>query len=131
MTSQIMRAILLVWAVLLVSGCSAAEGHSQDQENLNPTYIQTVIVIEKSGNYNALVEGWLPDSCSTLAGTEQRVEGDTIYLNIYSSRPKDLDCAQVLIDFTEEFQLETEGLKPGTYKLIVNEDNAETSFTIS
>lgn len=117
-------------AIVMASGCGGAESKSLDPESLNPTFVQTVSVEKRDGEFFAVVEGWLPDACSSLAGSEQRVEGNAVYLTIYSSRPKDLDCAQVLVDFTEQFRLETEGLEAGAYRLIVNEDNAETTFTI-
>ena len=114
--------------IMLTSGCGGAESKTLDPESLNPTFIQTVVVVERNGEYYVEVEGWLPDACSSLAGAEQQVEGNTIYLTIYSSRPEDLDCAQMLIDFSEELRLETNALEPGTYRLEVNDGQAETTF---
>jgi hypothetical protein len=117
-------------SIVMASGCGGAESKSLDPESLNPTYVQTVVVEKREGEVFAAVEGWLPDACSSLAGSEQRVEKDVIYLTIYSSRPKDQDCAQVLVDFSAEIRLEVNDLEPGTYRLVVNEDNAETTFMI-
>jgi hypothetical protein len=126
-----MPIVILYWIlIMLASGCGGAESKTLDPEALNPTFVQTVVVVERSGEFYAEVEGWLPDACSSLAGAEQQVDKKTIYLTVYSTRPKDLDCAQMLVDFSEEIRLETNGLQPGTYRLVANEDQAETTFQI-
>ena len=97
----------------------------------NPTYIDTVEVVERGGDYYAFVKGSYPDACSKTGDIVQEVEGNTIYLTIYSTRPEDMMCAQTLTPFTEEILLDTEGLEPGEYTVIVNENQASTTFTLS
>jgi hypothetical protein len=109
----------------------ACQGASQATEpSGNPTFIQTVEVVERDGEYYALVYGWYPDACSQTGDIVQEVEGDTIHLTIYSTQPEGMVCAQILTEFTEEILLDTEGLDSGEYTLIVNEDNAITTFTL-
>jgi hypothetical protein len=97
----------------------------------NPTYVEAVEVEERDGDYYAIVEGSYPDACSTTGEIVQEVEGDTLYLTVYSTKPEDMMCAQTLTPFTEEILLDTEGLEPGEYTVIVNEDQATTTFTLS
>ncbi|MGD2050022.1 MAG: multiheme c-type cytochrome [Chloroflexota bacterium] len=91
----------------------------------------SVVVEEREGGFVAIVEGNLPDSCSTIDSIEQTVDGNTIEITISAVRPPDVLCAQVLTPFSEEVILETEGLEPGEYTVDVNGGQASTTFTIS
>lgn len=122
--------ILLV-AGLLAVGCSSEAEPQEVELGDGVAFIQTVEVEERDGEYWAVVEGWYPDACSTYGGSNQEVDGDTIHLTVTSTRPEDLACAQVLTDMTEEILLDTDDLDSGEYTLIVNVDNAMTTFTIS
>jgi hypothetical protein len=93
-------------------------------------FVDEVVVEERDGAYFALVNGNLPDSCSTVAGIEQSVEGNTISLTVSASRLSDVGCAQVLTPFSQEVQLDTEGLEPGDYTVDVNGE-LSTTFTLS
>jgi hypothetical protein len=64
--------------------------------------------------------GYLPDPCTAISGTEQTMEGDTIYLEIKTSRPADVVCIQVLEPFEETYPLDVAGLPAGTYTVDVN-----------
>lgn len=124
------------WIVVLilslsVVACMGDKEPEQSEPTGNPTYIDTVEVEERGGEYYAIVTGHYPDACSTTGDIVQKVEGNTLNLTIYSSRPEDMVCAQMLTPFTEEILLDTEGLEPGEYTVIVNEDNVMTTFTLS
>ena len=71
------------------------------------------------GEYYARVAGHYPDACSEISEVVQTVEGNTIHVTIYSTRPEGMVCAQMLTPFTEEILLDTEGLEPGEYTVIV------------
>ena len=116
---------------LVIAGCQSAAEPQEAELGTGVAFIQTVEVEERDGEYWAVVEGWYPDACSTYGGSKQEVVGDTIHLTITSTRPEDLACAQVLTDMTEEILLDTDDLDPGEYTLIVNVDNATTTFTVS
>ena len=64
--------------------------------------------------------GYLPDPCTQISGTEQTMEGDTIYLKIMTSRPADVMCIQVLAPFEKAYPLDVAGLPAGTYTVDVN-----------
>lgn len=117
-------------AGLAVAGCQSSAEPQEAELGTGAAFIQTVEVEERDGEYWAVVEGWYPDACSTYGGSKQEVEGDTIHLTVTSTRPEDLACAQVLTDMTEEILLDTDDLDPGEYTLIVNVDNAMTTFVI-
>ena len=129
MKPRLVGALLI--AGLLIAGCQSAAEPQEAELGTGVAFIQTVEVEARDGEYWAIVEGWYPDACSTYGGSKQEVEGNTIHLTIASTRPEDLACAQVLTDMTEEILLDTDDLDPGEYTLIVNVDNATTTFTIS
>jgi hypothetical protein len=93
--------------------------------------VDSVTVEERDGDYYAIVEGNYPDACTRTSSVEQEVDGSTIELSIYTSAPPDLVCATVLTPFTEELLLDTDGLEPGEYTLVVNGGMATTTFSIS
>jgi hypothetical protein len=90
-----------------------------------------VTVEERDGQYVAIIQGNLPDSCTTIESIDQQVNDSTIELTINAVRPSDLMCATALVPFSEEVVLETEGLEPGEYTVDVNGGQATTTFTIS
>ena len=121
--------------LILIIGLSLAACQSQAEPEVaepsgNPTFIQTVEVEQRGDDYYAVVTGWYPDACSSTGDIVQEVDGDTIYLTIYSTRPEDMVCAQMLTDFSDDILLDTDGLESGVYSIIVNEDNARTTFTL-
>lgn len=127
--------VILILSVSLVACLGGTVSPSPTPEPSeatgNPTYIETVEVEERDGDYYAIVKGSYPDACSKTGDIVQEVEGDTIYLTIYSTRPEDMMCAQTLTPLTEEILLDAEGLGPGEYTVIVNEYDAMTTFTLS
>jgi hypothetical protein len=92
--------------------------------------VDEVVIEERDGAYFAVVTGNLPDSCSTIDTIEQSVEGGAISLTVLASRLSDAVCAQVLTPFSQEVQLDTEGLEPGDYTVDVNGE-LSTTFTLS
>ena len=64
------------------------------------------------------VNGWLPDSCTTHHETHQAQEGNTITIQITTTRPRDLACATVVTEYRERVFIGA--LPAGDYKVIVN-----------
>ena len=123
--------LFLVFIGLILVGCaSEAEDAALPEGCDGVTWGSDIQVEERRGEYYALIRGDYPDSCSAVCGNEQTVEGDEINVNLYSSRPEDLVCAQMLTPFEEEVLLDTEGLEPGEYTVTLNEDHATTTFTL-
>ena len=130
-TNNAKRPEWIVILILILSLLLVACGSKADEPTGNPTYIDTIEVEERGGEYYAQVAGHYPDACSETSDIVQTVEGNTIHLTIYSTRPEGMVCAQMLTPFTEEILLDTEGLDPGEYTIIVNEDNTMTTFILS
>ena len=65
------------------------------------------------------VNGWLPDSCTAHHETHQVQEGNTITIQITTTRPRDLACATVVTEYQENVSIGT--LPAGDYTVIVND----------
>ena len=72
------------------------------------------------------VNGWLADSCTTHHETLQTQDGNTITIQITTTRPKDLACATVVTEYQERVVVGT--LQTGDYTVIVN--NVEQNFRV-
>ena len=64
------------------------------------------------------VNGWLPDSCTAHHETHQAQEGNTITIQITTTRPRDFACATVVTEYQENVSIGT--LPAGDYTVIVN-----------
>jgi hypothetical protein len=117
--------LFLIATGTLLAACATRE---EAQTTSAPTFVDSVEVEERDGDYYATVRGNHPDACSTTGDIEQEVSGRTITVTIYTDRPTDEICAQILTPFEEEILLDTGGLEPGQYTLDVN--GTVTTFTI-
>jgi hypothetical protein len=107
------------------------EPAAQPQTESSVVFVDSITVEEQDGEYTALVQGNLPDPCSTIDTVEQSLNGTTFEITITAIKPSGLLCAQMLTPFSTEVVLETEGLEPGEYTVDVNGGEATTTFTIS
>lgn len=115
---------------------NAANGMHQPQETEpsaeeTQAFVDSVNVELRDGEYYAVIEGSFPDACTQLGAVEQTLEGISISLTVGGARPAGMVCAQVLTPFTEEILLDTEGLAPGEYAIVVNDGMATTTFSFT
>ena len=123
--------LLLLLVVMLLVACRRGDEKGSVPEGCDDvTWGSSVEVEERDGDFYAIVQGDYPDSCSTLCGTEQEVDGNTINLNLYSDKPEDVFCSQMLTPFEEEVLIDTKGLDSGEYIVTVNGDHAMTTFSL-
>jgi inhibitor of cysteine peptidase len=69
---------------------------------------------------NAVVRGSLADSCTMISGIAQLPEGNTIRVEIGTSRPADAACAAAIVPFEQTIALDMAGLPAGSYTVSVN-----------
>jgi inhibitor of cysteine peptidase len=69
---------------------------------------------------NAHVVGWLGDGCTSMGEVTQTREGNTITVNIPTTRPAEAVCTMQLVGFEETIPLDVAGLPAGTYTVDVN-----------
>ena len=118
-------AVVIVTVGLLLSACIVDTRLENSVEA--PIFVDSVEVISgDGGEYTALAQGHLPDSCTSIAQVEQEVDGTTINVTLIGARPADQMCAQMLTPFEESIPLDVEDLEAGTYLVVVN--GASTTF---
>jgi inhibitor of cysteine peptidase len=69
---------------------------------------------------HAAVKGDFPDACTSISTANQRREGNTFYVELTTTRPADMACAQVITPFEHTVALDVIGLPAGTYTVNVN-----------
>lgn len=79
----------------------------------------------------AIVSGDLPDGCTELAGSTQRLDGTTISVTLTTSRPAEAECTLALVPFETVVPLDILGLYAGTYTVEVNGVTASTPIEIT
>jgi inhibitor of cysteine peptidase len=83
---------------------------------------------------HAVVKGDHPDACTFIGGgghpngVGQRREGNTFHVEIWTYRPLDMSCAQVITPFEHNVALDVAGLPAGTYTVDVN--SVTETFTL-
>ena len=110
-------AILLVVAigVLLVACGDVLGGEKADVDS-----VQIQSMAGSPPTYFAIAHGYLPDQCTTLGRTQQRVAMKTIMVTLYTRSTDDAFCAPVLVPFRERIRLDVRGLSAGQYSVDVN-----------
>jgi hypothetical protein len=123
--------LVLVFSGLVLAACGRGNGDASLPEGCDGvTWGSSIQVEERPEGYVLFIEGNYPDACSTVCGSVQTVEGNEINIDLFSTKPEGQICAQMLTPFETEVALDTEGLDPGEYTVTLNEDHAETTFTL-
>ena len=123
--------LFLVFGGLILVACAGdAEDAALPEGCDGVTWGSGIQMEERGGDYYAVMQGDMPDSCSTVCGSEQLVADNEININLYSSRPEEMVCSQMLTPFQAEVQLDTAGLDSGEYTVTLNETHATTTFTL-
>lgn len=77
---------------------------------------------------NVVAKGDLPDTCTRIDEVISQLSGDTFRVAITTLRQPDATCAQTIVPFEQSISLDVEGLKAGTYNVLVN--GVTNSFTL-
>lgn len=78
----------------------------------------------------ALIQGDLPDGCTSIRGieTERDVDARRFTVRIETTRDDEAICTQALVPFEESVELDVRGLPAGTYTVDVHGETA--TFTL-
>ena len=87
--------------------------------------IEVLILESDPVQITVMIQGFLGDGCTELAGISQFVQGDRIYIRVYAERPVDAICTLVLVGFEESVGLDLDELEPGEYTIVVHNLTAE------
>lgn len=70
---------------------------------------------------HAVVSGYLPDGCTTIASAEAVNEGMTFQIYITAQRPADAICTMAIVEFEEVIPLDTTDLPAGSYEVVAGD----------
>ena len=132
--------ILGLALVLIVSACSRS---GVDSGGVSPTpgeLLEGLAVVERVEalllesfpvQVHLLVQGDLPDGCTTLANWSVSREGNAFSVTLPTTRPKDAMCTQALVPYEVTIPLDVAGLAAGTYAVTVNGSNGADGAGVS
>ena len=100
----------------------------ETQENVYADSIQINIMESFPLQVSATINGNLPDGCTSIINSKADFDNNnnTFTIHIYTDRPKEMDCTQALVPFTETVPLDVYGFLAGTYT--VNAYQLSTTF---
>jgi hypothetical protein len=122
--------LLLIFICLAFVACSSSEDEAESEVLCTDlASVDGVTVAQQSGGTYAVVSGFFPDACTQVSDVGQQVQEDRFEITICTASPPDMMCAQMITPFELEILLETGGLEPGEYNVVVN-NTASATFMI-
>ena len=129
MNKRITIIMIMVTTVFLVTGCTTdGAQESSAKDSGTPAMVDQVDVELIQDHYYAVVKGFYPDPCTRISDITQVVNEEAIVISLFTDRPQDLMCAQMLSEYQVSLLLETGGLLPGDY--IVEVNDRQSSFSL-
>jgi uncharacterized protein YcfL len=124
---HILLLALLTFSLMLAACTSQTEepaAASEPEGNL--ALVDSAAIEELNAHQYVVVKGNYPDACTKVSNVDQTVEGNTFTIDLYTDKPGDLVCAQMLSPFSVNILLETGGLVRGDYTVNVNNSASTT-----
>lgn len=115
--------VLLLALAGLLSACGTGPAVADTEFDTGLAKVESVEVVMIGAHeveVSIVAQGYLPDGCTELHGSEQSLKGRTVKLQILTRRPKGAICTMALKYFKETYAINTRGLAPGRYQLKVN-----------
>ncbi len=107
-------------SLLLLAGCEKSSDPSLIRQEARVSEVRVQILESFPVQARAVVQGELPDGCTTIDSIEQSREGNEFRVRILTARPAEAFCTQVLVHFEETIPLEVRGLSAGEYRVVAN-----------
>lgn len=98
----------------------ACDGYSPTREKALVDNVEIQMVPGAPSQYNAVVTGQFPDTCTRMGRTRQVKMLSTIKITMYTVRPEGVDCPPIPKPFKEKVRLDVSGLAAGSYAVEVN-----------
>jgi inhibitor of cysteine peptidase len=128
-TSQVKKffyVILALVVILVIFVLVRKDKNQQEEYEIGMAMIDKVEVVLKESfpvGVDVLVNGNLPDGCTSLGDAKQSLVGNTFSIKLETRKLKDGDvmCTQALVPFEENISLENVvGISAGEYTVDVN-----------
>jgi len=104
----------------LLAGCEKSSDPSVIRREARVTAVSVQILESFPVQARAVVQGELPDGCTTIDSIEQSREGNEFRVRMLTTRPADAFCTLALVPFEETIPLEVRGLSAGEYRVVAN-----------
>ncbi len=114
----------LLTLTLLTCVSAADEGEEEPEFIVGEANITSIRVEDGS----IIVEGTLPDGCTSISTVEQQIDGNMLIITVSTERPADLMCTQAIVNFEQEIPLNIENIPDGEYEVVINGITAENRF---
>jgi len=111
--------MLILFSIIFIAGCTTQNGDFIEG-NATVTDIDILILESFPVQVNVVAKGYFPDSCTRIGMQIVGKGGNTFFVELKTSRPADVFCAQVITPFEEVIPLDVLGLKAGNYTVDVN-----------
>jgi len=115
----VLMIILVVGIIFMIDRQTETTGPSMILGEAKVTKIEIFIMESFPVQVTVIAWGEFPNSCTKIDTVTTRLEGDTFFITVTTSRPYD-KCALVITPFEEVIPLEAAGLKAGIYTVNVN-----------
>lgn len=127
---------ILIFAGLLLSACQPgvdpkepSEGEYEYGQNATVESLEVILLESFPLQAQAFISGTLPDGCTELHEVSVEQQGLRFNITLTTRRPTgDIACTQALVPFEETVDLDIQGLEPGTYTVIAQDQQA--TFTL-
>jgi inhibitor of cysteine peptidase len=123
--------LMVVVTSILLTACGGNDVFSRQAvgQEAKVTNVEVIVAESDPPQYFAVVTGQLPDGCTEIGRTTQRVVGRTIRITMHTERPEDAVCTTAVAPFQETIPLDVSGLSAGQYSVEVNGVTASFNLT--
>lgn len=132
MIKHLLLLVLLLFSLILAACDTLSQGQEPSTASAQEgkqAMVEAVSVEESNAHKYAVVNGNYPDACTKISKVEQKLAGNTFEITLYTDKPADLMCAQMISPFTVSILLEVGGKAPGDYTVNVN-NSVSTTFSL-
>lgn len=127
---------MVIFVGLLLSACQPivepeepSNGEYEYGQNAAVDSLEVVLLESFPLQARAVISGTLPDGCTELHEVSVERQGLRFNITLTTRRPTgDVACTEALVPFEETVDLDIQGLEPGTYTVIAQDQ--QTTFTL-
>ena len=127
---------LVIFAGLLLSACQPgvdteepSNGEYEYGQNASVDSLEVVLLESFPLQAQSVITGTLPDGCTELYEVSAEQQELRFNITLTTRRPTgDIACTEALVPFEETVDLDIQGLEPGTYTVVAQDQQA--TFTL-
>lgn len=113
----------VIWVDIRMENKAEFSGNINVFKNITSeriAYVKDVDILLEDSRVKVVAMGVFRDSCTGIDQVKRLNYGKKFLLAVHQSKLNGTDCEQVTTPFEKVIELDTDGLEPGTYTVIVN-----------